>query len=70
MRKLEFWKTWRKVKANLELPVSAFKVWVSLGQVGHLHFLGIPIETFAGELAGYYSEAERLRQWSGIIKPG
>ena len=43
-----------KVDSNLELPVSAFKVGISLGQVGHLHFLRIPIETFAGELAGYY----------------
>jgi hypothetical protein len=46
-----------KVDAKLELPVSAFKVWVSLGEVGHLHFLGIPIEALTGELAGYYSEA-------------
>ena len=59
-----------KVDANLELPVSAFKMWVSLGQVGHLHFLGIPIEAFAGELAGHNSEAERFGQRAGVIKPG
>ena len=59
-----------KVDAKLELPVSAFKVRVSLGKVCHLHFLGIPIEAFAGKLAGDYSEAKRLRQWAGIIKPG
>ena len=44
-----------KGDANLELPVSAFKVWISLGQIGHLHFLGIPIETLSGELTGNHS---------------
>jgi hypothetical protein len=46
-----------KVKAKLELPVSAFKVRVSIGKVGHLHFLGIPIETFTGELTGDHTKA-------------
>ena len=40
-----------------ELPVSAFKMWVSLGKVGHLHFLGIPVEALSRELAGYHTKA-------------
>jgi hypothetical protein len=47
-----------KVDAKLELPVSAFKVRVSLGKVGHLHFFGIPIKSLTRELTGDHSEAE------------
>ena len=42
---------------RLKLPVLAFEQRVGLGEVGHAHFLGVPLQAFAGKLAGNHTEA-------------
>jgi len=59
-----------KVKSKLELYVSAIKMRVCSGKIGHLYPFCIPVESFPKELTGDYTEAQGFSQGSGIIKPG
>ena len=38
--------------------------------IGHMHFLGVPLQAFAGELARDHAEAEGFGQWTGVVEPG
>ena len=40
-----------------KLPVLPFEQQIGFGPVGHLHLLGIPLQTLAGKLAGDHTEA-------------
>jgi hypothetical protein len=40
-----------------KLPILPFEEQIGFGPVGHLHLLGIPLQTLAGKLAGDHTEA-------------
>ena len=47
---------------SLKLAVLALEQGVGLGEVFHAHFLGVPFQAFARELADDHAEAEGLGQ--------
>ncbi len=42
---------------ELKLPIFSLQKRIGLGEVGDAHFLGVPLQAFAGKLAGNHTEA-------------
>ena len=54
----------------LEFPVLAFEQRVGFFEVGDAHFLGVPVQALAGELAGDHAKAQGLGQRAGVVEAG